>query len=255
MILFIAGTNDARELAVKIKKSGYSLLATVVTENAALELRKVGLNVITGRLTSEDFIRVMKKYEIETVIDASHPFAEEVSKNAIEATQLSGITYIRYERENQLFQGGNITVVESYVEAAEKAFENKGVIFLTTGSKTLEIFTKKLLGQPNIRLIARMLPRKDNLEKCEELAFPQKNIVAIQGPFTKEFNLALYTQFNVTTVITKDSGKEGSVEEKIEAAKELGIKMIIIKRPNINYKICFQSFSEIITYLNQVKKS
>ena len=62
---------------------------------------------------------------------------------------------------------------------------------LTTGSKTLEIFAKELVGLENTRLIARMLPRIDNMEKCAELGVEQKNIVAIQGPFSKELNKAL----------------------------------------------------------------
>ena len=63
---------------------------------------------------------------------------------------------------------------------------------LTTGSKTLADFCGRISrSTENTRLIARMLPRVDNMEKCEELGLPQKNIVAIQGPFTKEFNKAL----------------------------------------------------------------
>ena len=121
---------------------------------------------------------------------------------------------------------------------------------LTTGSKTLDIFTRRLLDQPNTRVIARMLPRIDDLEKCEKLGFPQKDIVAIQGPFTKEFNTALYKQYGVTTMITKESGKAGSVDEKLEAALELGIETIMIKRPKIQYENAYSDFESILTYLN-----
>ena len=109
---------------------------------------------------------------------------------------------------------------------------------LTTGSKTLEIFAKELVGLENTRLIARMLPRIDNMEKCAELGIEQKNIVAIQGPFSKELNKALYRQYGVTLMITKESGKVGSVDEKLEAALECGIETIMIARPNVNYRKC-----------------
>ena len=95
-----------------------------------------------------------------------------------------------------------------------------------------------------------MLPRIDNMEKCEKLGFPQKDIVAIQGPFTKEFNTALYKQYGVTTMITKESGKAGSVDEKLEAALELGIETIMIKRPKIQYENVYSDFESILTYLN-----
>jgi len=122
---------------------------------------------------------------------------------------------------------------------------------LTTGSKTLDIFTKRLLEVPDTRLIARMLPRVDNMEKCERLGLPQKNIVAIQGPFTKEFDKALYRQYGVTVMVTKESGRVGSVDEKVEAAKELGIDIILIGRPVIDYGTVYSEFSDVIQALQK----
>jgi len=214
MILFLAGTSDARALALSIKEAGYNILTTVVTENAGKEMQKVGLDVYVGRLTNQDFTELIQDQGFKVVVDASHPFAEEASKNALSSAQEANVPYIRYERESQTFHQPGITMVENYEEAAKVASEKKGVIMLTTGSKTLDIFTRRLLDQPNTRVIARMLPRKDNMEKCEKLGFPQKDIVAIQGPFTKEFNTALYKQYGVTTMITKESGKAGSVDRK-----------------------------------------
>lgn len=252
MILFLAGTSDARELAITLKDAGYSLLTTVVTDNAAIELKRAELNVHVGRLTNEDFVKLIKEQAFQAIVDASHPFAEEASINAIKAAKESGISYIRYERESHSYKGKGVTVVDSYVVAAEKAFEKKGVTMLTTGSKTLQTFTEKLLDQPDIRVIARMLPRKDNMEKCEQLGFPQKDIVAIQGPFTKEFNLALYQQYGVTTMITKESGKVGSVDEKVEAAIELGIETIMIQRPKIDYENRYATFFDVLAHLNEL---
>ncbi|GAE36091.1 precorrin-6A reductase [Halalkalibacter akibai] len=252
MILFLAGTSDARQLASMLSDAGQKLLTTVVTDNAAIELRKAGLDVLVGRLTSEDFKQLIQEQGFRAVVDASHPFAEEASLNALTAAKEAGVPYIRYERESQTHEQIGVTMVESYKEAAERAFEKKGVILLTTGSKTLQVFTEKLLNQPDIRVIARMLPRKDNMEKCEQLGFPQKDIIAIQGPFTKEFNHALYRQYGVTTMITKESGKVGSVDEKIEAARELGIETIIIKRPKIQYENQFSSFTDILKCVNEL---
>ncbi|WP_342043468.1 precorrin-6A reductase [Bacillus sp. OTU2372] len=251
MIFVLAGTSDARALALEIKKKGFDLLASVVTENAAVELRESGIPVQVGRLTDEDMVGLIDTKGILAVVDASHPFAEEASKNAIKAAQSAGIPYIRYERESQTFQYDNMTVVESYEEAAELALAKKGVVMLTTGSKTLQIFTEKLLGNPDIRLIARMLPRVDNMEKCEQLGLPQKNIVAIQGPFSKEFDKALYKQYGVTLMVTKESGKVGSVDEKVEAAKELGIEVILIGRPKLNYGTVYAHFTDVIAELHK----
>lgn len=252
MILVLAGTSDARELAVKIQAAGYSLLTTVVTENAAIELQNAGLMVRVGRLTADEMTRLIELKKIRAVVDASHPFAEEASRNAIQAAQLANVPYLRYERESQNFDYEKLTIVESYEAAADVAAKKKGVIMLTTGSKTLQIFTEKLLGLAEVRLIARMLPRIDNLEKCERLGFPQKNIIAIQGPFSKEFDKALYQQYGVTLMITKESGQVGSVDEKMAAAQELGIETILIGRPTISYRNVYHDFTSVLTALADV---
>ncbi|MGG3889394.1 precorrin-6A reductase [Metabacillus fastidiosus] len=250
MILFLAGTSDARELAVELNKTGLEVLATVVTESAAKSLQEAGINTQIGRLTAEDMSELIAEKGFQAVVDASHPFAEEASKNAIEAAKEADVPYIRYERESQKFHDDKLVIVHDYEEAAKLAAKKRGVIMLTTGSKTLEIFTKELVGLEDTRLIARMLPRIDNMEKCAQLGVEQKNIVAIQGPFSKELNKALYNQYGVTLMITKESGKVGSVDEKLEAALECGIETIMIARPDVNYQNVYSSFTDIIINLN-----
>ncbi|OLO42772.1 precorrin-6A reductase [Alkalihalophilus pseudofirmus] len=251
MIYLIAGTSDARELAISVKDASYEVLASVVTENAAISLREANIETIVGRLTAKEMTVLIQKRGIKMIVDASHPFAEEASKNGVEAGQLAQIPYVRYERENYQEEDELITYVSSYEDAAFLAKEQKGVVMLTTGSKTLQIFTKHLLNAEGIRLIARMLPRKDNMEKCEELGVQQKNIVAIQGPFSKELNIALFKQFDVTLMITKESGKVGSVDEKVEAARELNIPIIMITRPKIDYGMMCRSFKDVLKTINQ----
>lgn len=251
MILFLAGTSDARELAIEMKASGFELLTTVVTESAAKSLRELELPVRVGRLSAEEMVTLIQEFNMKAVVDASHPFAEEASQNALRAATNAGVPYFRYEREVQQFQHEHLTIVNDYEEAAELAAEKRGVIMLTTGSKTLQIFTEKLIGLENTRLIARMLPRLDNMEKCQQLGVEQKNIVAIQGPFSKDLNKSLYDQFGVTLMITKESGKVGSVDEKLEAALENGIETIMIARPKISYENVYSQFKELIEALKQ----
>ncbi|SEN12581.1 precorrin-6A reductase [Lihuaxuella thermophila] len=247
MLLFLAGTSDARELAIRLHRKKIPLLATVVTENAAKSLQEADIPVRVGRLTSQEMAGLIRERGFIQVVDASHPFAEEASRNAMDAAKTCGIPYIRYERPAWVY--GNdprIQVVSSYEEAAEEAARRKGVVMLTTGSKTLHIFANRLLNDPDIRLVARMLPRRENMEKCAQLGIGQKNIVAMQGPFSKELNAALYRHYGVTTVVTKESGKIGSVDEKVEAALHLGIDVILIARPRLEYGTSFSSMEEVV---------
>ncbi|MBB5325694.1 precorrin-6A/cobalt-precorrin-6A reductase [Anoxybacillus tepidamans] len=251
MIIVLAGTSDARQLALEIQKAGYHVMATVVTEHAAEQLQHAGLSVHLGRLTAAQLTELIQQKKAKAVVDASHPFAEEASKNAMQAAADANVPYIRYERKATPVASEHVTFVDSYEEAAEYAAQKKGVVMLTTGSKTLHIFAKKLLGLPDLRVIARMLPRKDNMEKCEQLQFPQENIVAMQGPFTKELDIALFKHFGVTLLITKESGKVGFVDEKIAAAEELGIETVIIRRPTIQYQTVYSEFSDVIAALHR----
>lgn len=255
MILFLAGTSDARELAVEIQHAGFPVLATVVTESAAKSLRDARIPSQIGRLAAIEMTSLIKEKELEAIVDASHPFAEDASKNAIQAGLVAKVPYIRYERTSQRYEDQNITIVSNYEEAAKLAAKKRGVIMLTTGSKTLEIFAKELIGLENTRLIARMLPRLENMEKCTQLGIEQKNMVAIQGPFSKELNKALFNQFGVTLMITKESGQVGSVDEKLEAALECGIETIMISRPKVKYGNVHSNFKAIIEDLQkQLKK-
>lgn len=253
MILVLAGTSDARELALLIKETGYDLLATVVTDNAAKSIEEAGLPVQVGRLTSADIEALIREKGFQAVVDASHPYAEEASKNAMAGAEAAGVPYIRYERESAQSPGHEkIIFAEDYVQAAEIAAEKRGVIMLTIGSKTLKIFSDRLLGLPDTTLVARMLPRTDNMQKCEELGIEQKNIVAMQGPFSKELNKALYDHYKVTLMITKESGKVGAFDEKVEAALEMGIETIVIARPKIDYGTKFSDFAGVIGQLKQL---
>jgi precorrin-6A/cobalt-precorrin-6A reductase len=253
LIFALCGTSDARELAIQIQQNGYELLTSVVTDNAAKSLEEAGLPARVGRLTADEMVSLIRQKGVRVIVDASHPFAEEAHKNAILAAQQADIPYIRYERASLLYgDHPKLSVVSSYEEAALEAKRRKGSIMLTTGSKTLHIFAKHLIGDPEIRLVARMLPRKDNMEKCEELEVEQKNIIAMQGPFTREMNEALYRQYGTTLMVTKESGKIGAVDEKIETALQMGIDVILISRPEIEFGTVFTDYEGVMEQLKQV---
>ncbi|MDP9727094.1 precorrin-6A reductase [Alicyclobacillus tolerans] len=247
MIFFMAGTSDARELAIALQTAGYPLLASVVTENAAKILQEAGVPARFGRLDVSAMTALLQELGSTLVVDASHPFAEEAHRTAMAAASECQLPYIRYERSRQNFGNDDlITYVDTYEEAALVAAQKRGSVMLTTGSKTLQIFTEKLLGQPDIRLVARMLPRIDNMQKCAELGMDQKNIIAMQGPFSKELNEAFYRHYETTLVITKESGGPGAVDEKVEAALAMGIEVVVIGRPKLDYGLAFSSIEAVL---------
>lgn len=228
------------------------MLATVVSESAKKSLQACGIPARAGRLGVEEFVALISEMGARRIIDASHPFAEEAHRTAMEAARQAGIPYIRYERPGVLATSHPLlTVVDSYEQAARIAKEKKGRIMLTTGVKTLPLFAQWLLGDADIELCCRVLPRKENMELCEKLGFSQKQIIAMQGPFRKELNAALYRHFQTTLMITKESGAVGAVDEKVSAALELGIEVILIRRPAIAFGEVYHSFAEVLQAIEE----
>ena len=108
----------------------------------------------------------------------------------------------------------------------------EGNILVTLGSNNIHEF-KNLKNLENIYF--RILPVSESIEKAEKAGIKAKNIIGIQGPFSKEFNKAIYKNYNIKYVVTKESGATGGEAEKMEAAYEMGVVPLVLKRPKIQY--------------------
>jgi precorrin-6A/cobalt-precorrin-6A reductase len=117
---------------------------------------------------------------------------------------------------------------------------------LTTGFSAAEKFVK-LEGEKEI--FVRILPMPVHIEQCVNMGIKPSNILALQGPFSIELNTAIYNQYKIDVVITKDSGKTGGVPEKIQSASESGIDIVIIKREEIDYPLKCSSIDDVFCLL------
>ena len=133
------------------------------------------------------------------------------------------VKYIRVVREDVQADGAYFENIKTAVEYLEKTTGN---ILITTGSKEIAKFS--VVAD---RAFARVLPSEESLELCKNAGFKMKNIICMQGPFSKAFNSALIRELDIKYLVTKCTGKNGGFMEKTEAAKENGVECIIIKRP------------------------
>ena len=161
------------------------------------------------------------------VIDATHPYASEVTANIKAACAESGAEYLRLLRPRTPAEG--VKTVQDTAEAVEWLKGHEGKVLLTTGSKELDAYT----AIPNYaeRLYPRVLPTATVLQKCEALGFPGSHILAMQGPFSHEMNVALLYQTDAQILVTKDTGASGGFAEKLSAACETGATVLVIARP------------------------
>ena len=126
--------------------------------------------------------------------------------------------------------------VENIKQAAEKAKTIGRQILLTLGSKNIDPF---LCEEFLERIFIRMLPDPQLIQDLLSKGVSPDRIIAIQGPFSISLNKALMVDRSIDCLITKSSGKEGGIKDKVTAAQELDISVIVIKRPEMDYPVSF----------------
>ena len=249
MILVISGTKDGRNVISQLHNENYKIRASTVSAYGKNLIKQVADILVNDTpFTYESLTQLIKDEDIDIIVDASHPFAVNISKLAIKVCDALKITYIRYERESaiDLYDNEQIIKVNSFEEAVVEALKFSGTVFSTIGSNHLETLCNRL---PIDRLIVRVLPQSKILLKCESLGLKPANIIGLQGPFSKELNKQLFEQYKTKVIITKDSGEIGGVKEKIDAALELGISTIIVTRPKLDYPDIVNNIEQLIDKL------
>lgn len=245
MILVLGGTSDSLEICDRINKyKNLPYILSVTTSYGEDLARKYAKNVITGKLAKEDMINFIEQNNINKIIDATHPYAIEVSKNAIQCATELKIDYIRYERKSLIdsINYENKYIVNSIEDACKIAREKGRNIFIGTGSKNLPQIVDFI---PDRNLIVRVLPTRDVILSCENLGLNADNIIAMKGPFNQSINEEFYKHYDIDIVITKESGTAGGFLEKVNACEALKIPVVIIAREKINYPIVVNDIDEL----------
>ena len=222
MIWIIGGTSEARELVHRIEDLD-NFIVTVATESGKEFLDTKNLQM--GRMNLEEMEDFIDKNHVSTLVDMSHPYAKIVSENARLVASTKEIKYIRYIREKSPISKG--VYLDSYEEAYEYLKSIKGTVFFTTGSKNIKDF-EKVKGDN--RYIYRVLPAIESIEECKNNNIHLRDIIALLGPFSREYNKIMFKEYTANYVIMKDSGKKGGTLEKLKACEELGIVSIVIGR-------------------------
>ena len=107
---------------------------------------------------------------------------------------------------------------------------------------TVSVATDLGAGLDAARLYPRVLPTVAGITACEGAGIPHRNIIAMQGPFTLELNLALMQQFHIRYLVTKDGGSAGGFAEKAQAAAQSEATLVVLRRP----EECGETAEEIL---------
>ena len=222
-LLIFGGTTEGRILAETLVNQGHRVTVSVATSLGAEELGGIPCTIWEGRLEEaamEDRVR-----DFDLVIDATHPYAEEVSRHIRKACTKTGVPLRRVLRAASREEG--CIRVDSCKAAAEYLSGRPGNVLIATGSKALRGYG---CLAPE-RMYPRVLPTHEALNICEEMGIPHRNILALQGPFTLAMNAAMLEQYHISYLVTKDGGTVGGFTEKQQAARQAGAQLILVGRP------------------------
>lgn len=253
-VLIFGGTSEGRELVEYAERSHVPVLVSVVSEYGEQLLQESRyVRVRQGALSREEMKTLLMEEHPELVLDATHPYARIVTEQIRELCKSCGISCQRVIREatdrisdngqteviNGIQQSGQtaeadrtqpgIYRVKSVEEAVAVLTQDREPVLLTTGSKELAAFAKE--PQLKNRLYARVLPDSRVLASCEALGIHGPQLIAMQGPFSVSMNRALLEQTGAKWLVTKEAGSRGGFVEKLQAARECAVSVIVIERP------------------------
>jgi len=234
-IMLFAGTTEGHALCRWLKSENIRAAVCTATAYGADILRQDGLGeedgieLHAGRLSAEEMLSCMKTVQPFCIVDATHPYAVEVTANIRSAAEKAGIPCFRLLREEEDVPETNVTRVNSVEEAAGLLTGIPGNILLTTGSKELKIFAD--IPDCAERVYARVLPGSESGRLCREAGFSDSHVIKKQGPFSEKENLETIRKYGITCLVTKETGRAGGFDEKVNAALRSGCRVISVRRP------------------------
>lgn len=222
-VLLLGGTTEATALAHIFAAAGIDAVFSYAgrTENPIEQPLPTRLGGYGGINGLADYII---DAQITHVVDATHPFAIQISGNAVAACAMTGTPLLAHARREWLAQPGDDWRHVPDTEAAVAALPNSPArIFLAIGKQTLPAFATK----PQHFYLLRLVDAP-----TAALPLPNAEVILDRGPFTIESDMALMQSHAITHIVAKNSGGTGALA-KLEAARRLHLPVILIARPTI----------------------
>ncbi len=226
-ILLLAGTREAVDVAAGLVAAGLTCVASMAGDNRAPRPVSVPLRV-GGFGGEQGFERYLNEVQITAVIDATHPYAARITDRTAKICAVSGVPYLQVLRPEWLPQEGDDWTEIAREEDAAGLIPEGAVVFLGTGSSTLQRF----VGLEGRRVICRQI-------EPPTAPFPFEGGAFLIGgpPFPVAREMSLFTQLGVEWIVVKNAGGEASAT-KLTAARRLRIPVLMIARPKMPKAPC-----------------
>lgn len=226
MILIFGGTTEGRKAVTVCDEAAKPYYYS--TKGDLQKIESIHGIHLTGAMDEKIMTSICSEKKITTIVDAAHPFAENLHKTIATVSEKLNITVIRFER-NYPEHDDNILWFDSYSDAINYLEKNKlDNILALTGVNTIAKLKSFWINQ---NCWFRILDREESNAIAAKEGFPFDKILYYhQGEDEK----LLFEQLKPQAIITKESGDSGGFNEKIEAARKLNIPMLVVKRPPLS---------------------
>jgi len=218
-ILILGGIKEAAELASKLMTDGHDVTTSLAGRTK--EPKPVEGNVRIGGFGGiEGFAKYLIENEVELLIDCTHPFAKQISANAVEAAKRANVKLEIRTRQPWQKQPGDQWIEVSSLEAMRDNIPPKARVLLALGSQYINQFKTR----EDIFFLVRMVD-----EPVEPIPLTNHELLLGMPSTDWHEEAKLLKAHDITHVACRNSGGKGAYA-KIEAARELGIQVFILER-------------------------
>lgn len=229
MILLIGGTSETAPIVAELLELGEAVMVSLATATELPLPEHPRLAVRRGRLDREGFQKLFISCDIILVLDASHPYAEELHREVRAACAAAGVARIRYRRPGTLLPEGTL-LAPGHAAAARLAVSLGRPILLTTGSRYLAPYVAAA-REAGIALYARLLPGEESRAASLACELSGNRVVFARGPFSVEATRELLQRWKIGVLVAKDGGAASGLSERLEAARLEGAQVVVVARP------------------------
>lgn len=223
MILILGGTTEGRKAITELEESGQVFYYSTKTGEQDVPLHH-GV-AVHGAMDVETMTSFCQEHDIRLLIDAAHPFAAQLHQTVANVAVNMGIPAIRFER---LYPDRDSSLVwcDDFQDVVNRFSEQS--LLATTGVQTIRLLQP--LEAKGVKIWYRILQRESSIALAKRQGAADDQLCFYQEG---EDDTALFRQLSPEAVIMKESGLSGGFVDKVNAAKQLGIKVYVIKRPSI----------------------
>ncbi len=234
-VWLIGGTSESRELAAGLVNRGVPCVVTVTTDAArSLYASLPQLRIRVGKLQPPDLEAFCRLENIRVILDASHPWAVQISQLAMAVATNAHLPYLRYERPSlpEILNSSIHQRLKDFATLLAGDYLTNQRVLLTIGYQPLPLFQP---WQEQATLFARVLPSAQSLQVAQAAGFTSDRLIALRPPVPEALELALWHHWRISLVVTKASGIPSGEEIKRNLGDRLQIPLITIERPPIDY--------------------